>query len=98
MVEKHPEKFITWIDLLDIKSEIVDALQERIADLMKPEFYTPKKFAEATGLSVSVVRYYINAGVIEAVQPQERKNSCWLIPKTEISRLTKKAKANLLPN
>lgn len=80
-------------DIERLRKELLAEIQEMISESSIKEFYTPKEFAEVTGLKYSTVVNYCNTGKLAATQLSA--SGSWLIPRSEIDRLQDSSKEEL---
>lgn len=89
MTRDDLNNIVTVGDIEKLKVELVNAMELLIKQRSYKEFYTPREFADITGLKYDSVLKRCREGTLPAYQPY--KNGSWLIPGEEIQKIKAKA-------
>jgi hypothetical protein len=84
-------QLVTKQDLEKFKVELSGFLLSKIKP--QKEFYTPKEFAQKTGLKYSTIIYKCATGKLKATQ--DSPNCTWLIFASELERFRNQAEGNI---
>ena len=82
-------EIVTKKDLYEFRIAIEDSIKRMLDSKDQPVFYSPRRFAELTGMPYSTVIQYCLRGTLKA--RQDRPGTSWQIDISELKRYKKEA-------
>lgn len=85
MTKEDLANIVTNNDLFRFKVELLSEIQKLLSKDHIKEFYSPREFADLTGLKYDTVLKRCREGSLPAYHPY--KNGSWLIPREEVDKI-----------